>query len=472
MTEIHAFDADGTPSPGAQIAMKAHLAAALPVVSVTDHGAVGDGIAEDHVAVQAAMDALGASGGGTLLFPPGTYYFRSLVDLVSDVQILGYGAKIVKRFASDSPYSAFRGKSGTALGYGSGVNNVSVEGLTFSGNYAEGRSICAFSLHRAANVSIRDCRFIEASGAGHVLDLAGCTDVTIRDCTFRGHQVGDAGQNVASECIQIDQSKRGSVSSMSSGDVCDGTVTRNVTIDGCRFEPIEVAGVTHPAPNPVGNHTSREGAWYENIRFTNNTITDPAEDTTSSASAQAYRGNLHFVGNVRRVVIAGNTWRSTTGATVRCIGIYGISRANPAVSDPDLEEPTQDGYPTYPSGVTISGNTFEGFTGEVTNNSTVYVQYVGTGAHHTGIMRNFDLSGNSFSGRTGSPADVRLLDVDNVRIVGNLLTAEAPSRPTAITMAGKLGRIVIASNIAPENFEKLVSDLSSAEATEVTGNLL
>lgn len=53
------------------------LAAGLPaladVVSVKDFGAVGDGATDDTAAIQAALDAVAARGGGTVLLPAGTF---------------------------------------------------------------------------------------------------------------------------------------------------------------------------------------------------------------------------------------------------------------------------------------------------------------------------------------------------------------------------------------------------------------
>lgn len=58
--------------------------------SVKDYGAVGDGTADDSADVQAAYDALAATGGGTLFFPEGDY--RIALQLTSrDVHLRGAG---------------------------------------------------------------------------------------------------------------------------------------------------------------------------------------------------------------------------------------------------------------------------------------------------------------------------------------------------------------------------------------------
>lgn len=64
-------------------------------VSVRDHGAAGDGTALDSAAVQAAIDACAAAGGGTVLFPPGVYRCGT-VRLKSGVMLwLDHGATIL-----------------------------------------------------------------------------------------------------------------------------------------------------------------------------------------------------------------------------------------------------------------------------------------------------------------------------------------------------------------------------------------
>ena len=441
--------------------------AAKVIVNVKDYGAIGDGTNEDHIPIQSAIDALALRGGGTIIIPPGTYYFRQLVNLESNVHILGYGATILKQYATDSPYTAFRGRSGATPGHGSGVNNVTVEGLTFRGNYDVDRSICAFALHRARNITIRNCNFIEAAGSGHVMDLNGCDGVTIRDCVFMGHNLRP-NNNVTSECIQLDQSKRGSVSSIASGDVCDGTMSRRITIDSCKFLPYTKNDETYPAPNPIGNHTTREGAWYEDVRFTNNLIVDPVVDTSSSTSRQQYRGNLHFVGQVKGIVIEGNKWVCTTSSAVRVISLYGTTRGNPASQDPDVEQDTTTIPNAYPRDVRIANNTFDGFTMTSSENNTIRTHSVGDSS---GVFADIRVAGNTFTGRTGAYEEIRVVDCVRAQVADNFFSG-VNSRFSPISVDGRADRVLVSGNIAMGYQNATSGTITGSGTKTVVNNVL
>ena len=59
---------------------------------VRDHGARGDGVADDSGAIPAAIDATGRAGGGTVLLPPGAYALARGLHVTWDaVTLLGAG---------------------------------------------------------------------------------------------------------------------------------------------------------------------------------------------------------------------------------------------------------------------------------------------------------------------------------------------------------------------------------------------
>ena len=70
------------------------LTSAPPTFTLTDFGAVGDGVTDNGPALQAALDAIGEAGGGTLFVPAGRYAIvtgvqKDFAGLAADVAIVG-----------------------------------------------------------------------------------------------------------------------------------------------------------------------------------------------------------------------------------------------------------------------------------------------------------------------------------------------------------------------------------------------
>ena len=131
------------------------------VVSVKDFGAVGDGVADDSAAVQAAIDSVETLG-GTVLFPKGKYLFASQVTInrtyaasgsnfvgERNLLISGYGAEI----RTSSAISAFDVRGGWLPN-----QNCRIEGFTI--------------YHRGNTQAIAGIRLI---GAG----LVTCCDISV-----------------------------------------------------------------------------------------------------------------------------------------------------------------------------------------------------------------------------------------------------------------------------------------------------
>lgn len=134
-------------------------------ISVKDFGAVGDGSADDTVAIQAAIDSL--SGAGVVHFPKGTYKVSATIDLVDvpRISLVGDGVSVSKIQAASSftgtilidaqhttsIYGAVNTIAGLYLGGATGVTtgikqryvsnssleNLYIQGFSSYGCYAE-----------------------------------------------------------------------------------------------------------------------------------------------------------------------------------------------------------------------------------------------------------------------------------------------------------------------------------------------
>jgi len=76
-------------------AVQAYNAALDDVVSVRSFGAVGDGVADDTAAIQAAIDSMaGAAPYGSVFFPAGTYKTTSAIQMKKHVNLRGLGGYV------------------------------------------------------------------------------------------------------------------------------------------------------------------------------------------------------------------------------------------------------------------------------------------------------------------------------------------------------------------------------------------
>jgi len=110
---------------------------------VRSYGAVGDGVADDAAAIQAALTAAGVSG-GTVYLPPGIYRTTIALAVPAKVTVRGVpGATILRPKAGNlTPYDAGGGVTWGGALVAVGVANVTIRDLTIdlatSGSFANG----------------------------------------------------------------------------------------------------------------------------------------------------------------------------------------------------------------------------------------------------------------------------------------------------------------------------------------------
>jgi hypothetical protein len=187
--------------------------------NVKDWGAAGDGITLDTLAINRAIEACAAAGGGGVQFPAGVY-LSGTVHLKSRVTLLfEAGAELLGSPVLDH-YDALRSEGGarwhSGLLLGEDVEDVTLQGPgTINGNNVydiEGeenmRGPHAVLLHHCKRVSVRnlavkdaanyamritDCRRLDVNGLKVTggwdgINFWQCSDVTIFGCCF---QTGD-----------------------------------------------------------------------------------------------------------------------------------------------------------------------------------------------------------------------------------------------------------------------------------------
>ena len=154
---------------------------AVPTINVKEHGATGDGTTNDSVAIQAAIDAVPASG-GTVYFPAGTYIIPKTVGLTcvaSNVRFVGDAAGSVVKI------SLVSGDTKPLFDIAS-ASDIVVENLQFDGNASvmSGFAPALLRIKQSSKVSVRGCQFLNSTGNGIVLTDA--ASVWINGNYFQG----------------------------------------------------------------------------------------------------------------------------------------------------------------------------------------------------------------------------------------------------------------------------------------------
>lgn len=206
--------------------------------NVTGYGAKGNGVTDDAKAIQRAIDACSASGGGSVVFPSGKTFMAGPLHLKSNVDLHLQPNSVLLANPDEAVYteSAFRENRGEGMMWISGkdIHNVSItghgridgNGVAFMGQELsdsyELKPVTDFdprphvlTLVNASNVKINGVTI--ANSAYWTVHLVGCYDVAISDISLLNNLKIRNGDG-----IDIDHSRKVRISNcfIESGDDC------------------------------------------------------------------------------------------------------------------------------------------------------------------------------------------------------------------------------------------------------------
>jgi hypothetical protein len=145
-------------------------------VTVSPYGAAGDGVTDDTLAIQAAITAANASGGGVVFFPPGTYIVSSLtIPATISLQGCGNGKSILQTSSATEVLLVAEGAF-TALALSFKTTGKGLLRFTTSVVNTTTFTACAFACTNAASTGVITGLVASGpfSGTVNLMAFSGC----------------------------------------------------------------------------------------------------------------------------------------------------------------------------------------------------------------------------------------------------------------------------------------------------------
>lgn len=378
-------------------------------VKDTAYGAVGDGATDDTSAIQAAMNAASAAGGGTVFFPSGTYRHTAALSFPPSVSLLGVGP-------DGSSLTLDHATNNSLLCTGAGTNPARIAGLNIT---------------------------ISQNNTGARLRGAITARVHLEDCVL-GHSTRQLGDCFANSF--------GGVEASFCAFILGGASARVGNIAHWYLEYCSVQLPDAIAYNPTtGVIVGSGNLFLSHLRFNGDVSTNPSSGTyslvaTTAAGTQGVIESCVFLGN-SSATVTGITWASGVGNHVsEAANVFSGTITPYSYTATDLTSSTLGSRFSARSTATVSGNTtlsanqYGQILASVTVNSALVLTFSAAplGSKFTLVIDN------DFAGSTGNitfAADVRGLTTETLASgevdIYNFLRESVDGTPQWILMSAQ-----------------------------------
>lgn len=415
-----------------------HVDQLVVSVKAPKFGAVGDGLTDDTTAIQEAIDAVEADGGGIVFFPEGEYLVTSELTIDnSGISLIGVSSQ-GSRIVGSPALSSIIHKSSSTVRYG-----IHIEKLGFDVSVGSGADPTCIRVQYVEDFTVRDCHFVPDGQWGLLIGTLDGADTEIRNkrvlvenCLFEG-PVDTYEQLLVfnTEDITVRGCRFLSINTGGGHGIGLYQKTLKTTIEDCTFRGLASSGGTGIYYSVTSHNTTIRNCAFENILSGVN----GANESDNGTFGELWSGDLDIegcyfntggvgakVGGVLRAKVRGNTFRQCggSGLVIQYTNIVGIGTA------------------VLSRFVQVHGNLF------IENN-----QAAGAAAINPAVFillnddhdeAEFDIVGNQFIDTQGTPTQYHAVscEADASRTLGNLLVvANGGSNPSGGRVLTKTGNI-------------------------------
>lgn len=354
------------------------------------YGAAGDGSHDDAPAIQAALDAAHAAGGGWVLVPPGTYRCATLPLRIRRGTRLTLMRGAVFRRGAPGTF-LLNGDAGQDFGGYTGHGDLIIEGGVWDMRATDRPTdpgMC-ISVGHARNVVIRDLEIRDVGGY-HAIELNSTKNGAVTGCRFLGYL--DTGGRDFSEAVQIDGAFRASV--FGGFGPYDGTPCEDVVIRDCYVGASGTAG-TVAWPTGIGSHSAAWGVWHRRIKVTGNTFEGGAQ-----YAVKPYIWDDSAISGNTVAGMGAGVWARTLDSS------KAADRKDMSGIDHNASQVS--------TGLVVADNVFRNIG---SFNDAVFIE-----GEATGKYRNVTITGNTVATVGGIENGIRAVHVERFTATGNVFT--------------------------------------------------